>query len=258
MPHASSAALQCGNGHHFDLAKQGYVNLLPSHKKGSHDPGDSAEMIAARRRIHQAELYHPLIEGMGKQLLSVSSPATVLDVGCGEGYYSGALHDIWPTAQVDALDISKTAIRLAAKKYSAVNFAVASAFDIPVESDSVDLVLRVFAPSNDDELRRILGRAGHYLELTPAPRHLWALREALYDTPRPHLVSRTEITGFQLRQSDLIEFELELETAVLQDLLTMTPYAHRGHREKRELLQLRDNMTITMAFSSNLYQRLVD
>ena len=240
------------------MAKEGYVNLLPSHKKSSLEPSDSAEMIAARRRVHQADIYGPLVTALKQQLSTIDNPAKVLELGCGEGYYSNALKAQWPWAQVAALDISKTAIRLAAKKYPAVNFAVASSFDIPVPSSSQELLLRIFAPSKDDEIHRVLKERGHYLELTPAPQHMWALRSALYQTPKPHEPARIEIPGFARCAQEILEFEIDVEGDLLKDLVAMTPFAHRGHREKRERLLAGEGVTVEMAFSLCLYRRQLD
>ena len=244
----------CNNNHLFDCAREGYVNLLPSNKKRSSDPGDNAQMIAARRKIHTAEVYRPLVDAILGQLAGMESTAQILDLGCGEGYYSNALAQALPDAQVCAVDISKPAIKLAAKNYPAVNFAVASTFELPVPSGSQDFLLRVFAPSDDDEIHRVLRKGGVYLEVTPAPTHLWALREALYDTPRAHAAARTEIKGLQLRQSSTVEFDVKLDREQLADLVAMTPFAHRGHREKRERLLTRETLIVQLAFSLNLFQ----
>jgi 23S rRNA (guanine745-N1)-methyltransferase len=244
----------CVNNHSFDCAREGYVNLLPSNKKRSSEPGDNAWMIAARRRIHTAEIYRPLANAIVDQLSGREPMVRILDLGCGEGYYSNALAQALPEAQICAVDISKAAIKLAAKNYPAVNFAVASTFQLPVSSGSQDVLLRVFAPSDDDEIHRVLSEGGAYLEVTPAPAHLWALREALYDTPRPHAATRTQIQGMQLRQSSTVEFDVTLDRALLADLVAMTPFAHRGHREKRERLLVRETLTVQLAFSLNFFQ----
>ena len=245
----------CENNHHFDRAREGYVNLLPANQKSSSDPGDNAEMIAARRRIHTAEIYRPLADAIQALAKEVGTLKRILDLGCGEGYYSDALQQINPEAQVCAVDISKPAIRLAAKNYRAVNFAVASTFALPVPSCSQDLLLRVFAPSDDGEIQRVLREKGAYLEVTPAAGHLWALREALYDMPKAHADARSEIQGMELCRSSTVEFDVELGQPLLRDLVAMTPFTHRGHREKRERLLQRDTLTVQMAFSLNLFQK---
>lgn len=248
-------AWSCENNHLFDCAREGYVNLLPSNKKRSVEPGDNAQMIAARRRIHTAEIYRPLATAIQRQLAELEFNTRILDLGCGEGYYSAAVQQAMPAAQVCAVDISKAAIKLAAKNYPAVKFAVATNFSLPVPSASQDALLRVFAPCDDEEVRRVLRGEGAYLEVTPAARHLWALREALYETPRPHAAAREEIPRMKLHESSIVEFEVELDQPLLRDLVAMTPFAHRGRREKREgLLQL-NSLSVQMAFTLNLFQK---
>lgn len=250
--------LQCAGGHSFDVAKEGYVNLLPSHKKSSLAPGDSAEMIAARRRVHEAHLYRPVHEAIASLLSTYLRPAGFLELGCGEGYYSGALQQHWPAARGAAIDISKTAVRLAAKAHPRVSFAVASSFDIPVASGSQELLLRIFAPSKESEVHRVLCEGGYYLELTPAPRHMWALRSALYQTPKRHPVARAEIPGFETCVQELLEFEVAVAGEQLKDLVAMTPFAHRGHREKRDRVLAGEGLTIEMAFFLSVFQRGAD
>ncbi|MBE9539239.1 MAG: methyltransferase domain-containing protein, partial [Proteobacteria bacterium] len=161
----SGKSWSCENNHSFDCAREGYVNLLPSNKKRSSDPGDNAEMIAARRRIHTAQIYRPLVDAIQAQLADVESIMRILDLGCGEGYYSNALQQALPDAQICAVDISRAAVKLAAKNYPSVNFAVASTFALPVASESQNLLLRIFAPSDDAEVVRVLEKGGVYLEV---------------------------------------------------------------------------------------------
>jgi len=245
----------CENRHTFDRAKEGYVNLLPSNKKRSAEPGDNLEMIAARRRIHTAGIYRPLAEAVQAEVAALEPVTRILDLGCGEGYYSNALKRARSGAQVCGVDISRSAIRLAAKQYPGVNFAVASTFRLPVPTSSQDLLVRIFAPSDDEEAIRVLQAGAYYLEVTPAPRHLWALREALYDRPRAHESAHRKIPGMQLLQSSIIAFELDLDQSLLRDLVAMTPFAHRGHREKRERLLARESQAVEMVFSLQLLQK---
>jgi len=100
-----------------------------------------------------------------------------------------------------------------------------------------------------------LNERGIYLEVTPAPEHLWALREALYDTPKAHAAARREVPDMEIRGSSGVEFEVELDQPLLRDLVAMTPFAHRGHREKRERLLGRDGLAVKMAFSLNIFQK---
>ena len=245
----------CVNKHNFDCAKEGYVNLLPSNKKHSAQPGDSAQMITARRKIHTSEIYQPLADAVLEHISAFNPLIKILDIGCGEGYYSGVLHCGLPGVEICGVDISKAAIRLAAKNYPKIQFAVASSFALPVPTATQDMIVRIFAPCDDSEVIRVLKVEGRYLEVTPAPTHLWSLREALYDTPREHASSREQVPGLEAIASTTVAYDVDMQQSLLRDLITMTPFAHRGHREKRELLFARECMKVNMAFTLRLFRK---
>jgi 23S rRNA (guanine745-N1)-methyltransferase len=243
-------SLACCSGHRFDLAREGHVNLLPVSRKRSKNPGDSSEMIAARSRVHEANLYQPLAQAMMEELATVvRQPVTALDLGCGEGYYSLALTEAFADARVYGVDIAKNAVRLAARRCRAGQFAVASAFDVPLADGSLDLVQSVFAPVDEAELRRLLRPGGIYLKVVPAPRHLWELRCLLYDEPRPHEEALSAPQGFELLKRQALDYRLTLESDSLRDLVSMTPYAHKGQREHRGRLDELEKLSLQMAFS---------
>ena len=244
----------CANKHQFDCAKEGYVNLLPANRKRSRHPGDSPQMMAARRRVHQAGFYARLADAIEGLLSPLAPVATMLDLGCGEGYYSAALCRAQPGAQLYGVDIAKTAVRMAAKQYRHGRFAVASAYQLPLLDHSQDIALRVFAPSDDRELRRVLAPQGYYLEVTPAPAHLWELRVGLYDKPRAHSESRVALPGMHLLEQTEVAYQAVLDQSLLQDVVAMTPFAHRGQREKRQQLLQSSTLTVQMAFSLCLFQ----
>lgn len=261
-PHCSAPLQQsasvwtCINQHSFDIAKEGYVNLLVPTKGQSKVAGDSAEMIQARRAIHEAGLYQPLAATLSDIICEhIHKPTNVLDIGSGEGYYSRYFQEQIPTHKYYGIDISKTAIRTASKQNSTIQYAVASAFRMPVESGSVGLATRIFAPSDDAELLRVLSNEGQYLEVGPAPRHLWELREALYDAPTPHAPHRVALVGFDLVQQGQCHYPFDLRNNQLQQLIAATPFAHKGHREKRAALLQRDQLTVTMAFEWRLFKK---
>jgi 23S rRNA (guanine745-N1)-methyltransferase len=246
----------CDSGHAFDIAKEGYVNLLVPSKGQSKVAGDSADMIQARRAIHEAGLYEPLAAALRKVIHEhVQKPTTILDIGCGEGYYSRYFQERMPAHQYYGIDISKAAIKTAAKQSQTIHFAVASAFRIPVDTASVGLATRVFAPSDDAEVHRVLANDGYYLEAGPAPRHLWELRQALYDEPIAHTPHRIALDRFDLVQQDQCHYPFELDNAQLSNVIAATPFAHKGHREKRASLLQRDQLTVTMAFEWRLFKK---
>ncbi len=249
----AGAAWCCSNGHRFDRAREGYVNLLAARRRGSKLPGDSAEMIAARHRVHEAGVYAPLLEGMTGLLGAEPAPAAILELGCGEGYYCAAMDRLYPAARVQGVDISRAAVRRAAKAHPGVSFAVASNFTLPLPDSCQDLVLRIFAPSDQAELLRVLAPGGRYLQVGPAPSHMWELRQALYDEPRQHPAAAQSHPGLVLLSRTELVYRVELDRALLADVVAMTPFAWRGHREKRGQLLSSDGLSLQLALSLHLF-----
>jgi 23S rRNA (guanine745-N1)-methyltransferase len=178
-------AFRCGRGHSYDIAREGYVNLLLANQKASASPGDTKEMAASRRAFLSKGYYAPLSDGInfliGEDIRkSVTLGARILDAGCGEGYYLHRLMQALPHGRNGyGLDISKEAIRLAAK-YKGACFLVASIHQpLPFASASLDVVLNVFAPRSPSEFARVLRPGGMLLVVVPAEGHLAALHDAL-------------------------------------------------------------------------------
>lgn len=246
----------CDSGHLFDIAKEGYLNLLVATKGQSKVAGDSAEMIQARRTIHNAGLYEPLAAALC-DIIQDHSPSAVkvLDVGCGEGYYSRYFQDRMPAKQYYGIDISKAAIKTAAKQSTDIQYVVASAFRLPIRTKSVALVSRIFAPSDDAEIERILTSGGYYLEVGPSAAHLIELKAALYDSPKLHAAHRTSIQGFDLVERGQCQYPCVLSNDLLTALVNATPFAYKGHREKRAKLLTQSEIEITMAFEWRLFNK---
>lgn len=250
-------SLACSAGHCYDVAREGYVNLLLANRKHSQEPGDSKQMIAARNRVHTAGLYQRLADALQEQIGALECvPTRVLDLGCGEGFYSAAIQQVLPAAQVLGVDIAKPAVKLAAKRCPSAAFAVASAFDIPLSDSSLDLVASVFAPLDQKELLRVLASGGFYLKVTPAPRHLWELRCLLYDEPMPHAVESQLLEGFESLSAVDLSYSVQLEGEMFRDLVAMTPYAHRGQREGRDKLDSIEELELQMSFSISVQRNL--
>ena len=254
-PSADTRSLACASGHAFDRAREGYVNLLPANRKRSPDPGDNAQMVAARRRVHHADIYRPLADAVVAELAAEKVEGSLLDLGCGEGYYTQSLVVALSTASIYGVDISRSAARLAAKKCPAADIAVASAYCLPVPDGFLDAVVRIFAPSDDSELLRVMKPGAFYLEVGPAPRHLWQLREGLYETPREHAQARADIDGMTLHRSSELQYELRAAPGQLADIISMTPFAHRAHKPRRDRLLASELAAVTMVFSLKLFRK---
>lgn len=243
---------RCASGHSFDRAREGYINLLPVQKKRSREPGDTGEMLQARRHVLDAGHYLPLADAICAMLGAggaAEKNLSLLDIGCGEGYYSRALERCgWPAQRMIGIDIAKAGVRLAAKRQPRVQFAVASSFDVPLADQCVDRVLRVFAPGPVAELQRVLKPGGLLLDVSPAPEHLWSLKKALYREPRPHRAPAV-LEGFELVVEMRCAFALQLQgRESIADFLAMTPFAWKGHAEARAALEQKERLQLEADF----------
>ena len=251
---ARESGLLCVNGHRFDRAREGYVNLLPVQHKRSKNPGDNPEMVQGRRALHRAQLYRPLAEALCDLVATCTDVSTLLDIGSGEGYYDGMLSERLPDLSVYGVDIAKSAVKLAARDYRRHHYAVASSRYLPVMASSIDLAMCIFSPVNDTEVARAVRPNGYYLEVGPAAQHLWELKTALYEQPREHpLLRRTIPDGTLLREGEC-RYEKQLTQTELQAVVAATPLAFRGHREKREALREQSDFLITLGFSWRLFK----
>jgi 23S rRNA (guanine745-N1)-methyltransferase len=230
--------LACNNRHQFDRAKEGYFNLLPVQKKNSKEPGDAKEQLHARRQFLEAGFFDSLKEKL--QEIIPRNTQTLLDIGCGEGYFTRAMAESLDEAQVYGVDIAKAGVRLAAK--SALNkdrhcYAVASSFDLPFVDHSMDVITRVYAPSKDAELYRVIKPGGLLVIVAPAENHLIALRRRIYAELRPHEPpARPE--GFELAGEHRLSGDLSVaDEDMTAALLSMTPFAWRLSESLRQQLE---------------------
>ncbi len=253
---------QCDNHHNFDVAQEGYINLLPPNQRHSKAPGDSKEMILSRKKFLSQRYYEPLAAAISElvaRYVDDSPDLTILDAGCGEGYYLGYLQD-----QLDrrgdyyGVDISKQAIRYAAKQYRAVTFAVASIAHLPVQAASVNCILNVFAPRNNAEFARIAATDSLLLVVSPAVNHLLELRSLIYEQVKPYAALAPDefAPHFSLIDSQAVQYRMTLANADdIGNLLQMTPFYWRTSPEKRTSLLALPQLTTEVAFSIHLFRR---
>lgn len=228
----------CNNRHSFDRAREGYFNLLPVQKKNSLDPGDDADMVAARHAFLEAGFYAPLRDTL-MGLIAPLHPRHLLDSGCGEGWYTTTFDKL--ARSTTAFDISKSAVRRAAKGRPGITWLVASSNDIPLPDASVDVMTAIFSPVNTTEAARVMKPGALLLIAAPGEQHLWELRDALYAEVRAHQAGKWQeelSPHFQLQAETHVQFPLELsDNTRLQQLLKMTPHYWRASRERRNAVE---------------------
>lgn len=250
---------RCSNNHQFDKAKEGYVNLMPVQHKRSKDPGDNKEMMQARRTFLAHDFYAPMRDKVTDTLKSTlnANKGTVLDIGCGEGYYTSYFADaLGEDLSFYGLDISKVAIRYGAKRYSKVNFCVASSHKLPFSDASLAAVIRIYAPCKHEELQRCIETGGIMLTVTPGSHHLYELRELIYSDVRLHDESAEEIEGFELVSESKLDYNMNLSGEQAYGLLQMTPFAWKANQELRESLSKADHFDCRADFMVRAYRKM--
>ena len=170
----SGNSLVCPNKHCFDLSKRGYVNLLRPSKSGSVRHRDDKLMVESRKSFLNAGFYAPLSNAI-TDIVRQNAPtnATILDAGCGEGYYTVNIKNALQTEAVYGIDVSRDAIHAASLRDKSLRLAVASIFDLPVPSESIDVLINLFAPYDGKEFSRVLKKDALLVRAFPAERHIW-------------------------------------------------------------------------------------
>ena len=268
----SNKSLSCVNNHSFDRARQGYLNLLLAHKKKSKNPGDSQEMVIARQAFLNSDFYRPISDSLNQIIVDTAlkldsaekeSPLQVLDIGCGEGYYSQRMHHSLSDHQIEhnlfGLDISKDAVIAAAKRAKAEatlaakevdsEWLVASAIDIPLQAHSIDIATCLFTRLMPESYHKVIKQDGFFICVNTGEKHLIELREILYDE-----ITKTEFDpvknmgdDFELVDHQQVSYQNTLSSQQqIQDLLLMTPHNWRTKADKKELLTVLKELTVTI------------
>ena len=269
----SASGYQCVNRHGFDAARQGYVNLLLSHKKHSKEPGDSREMIESRRRFLDRGYYDRVSDGINEVVAGNLNPAAgggalnILDAGCGEGFYLKRLKDALAhspqapgTVDYYGIDISKVGVRQATQRDRTMSWFVASIIDLPFAPDSLDVILNVFSLADFAEFSRILKKSGALVIASPGPRHLNGLREIIYPVAREHAGSTREEQArglFSLAGESRVHYQLELkDNREIMDLLAMTPYFWNIDLNTKSRVEARDRLALDVDVLISVFKKI--
>jgi 23S rRNA (guanine745-N1)-methyltransferase len=254
---------RCANGHSFDVAREGYCNLLVVQHKASRDPGDTVEMVAARRRVLDTGIYSAIAVSVFSHVHVLAStraptlPFRVVDAGCGEGYYLARIAELAATApdtglslELAGTDVSKWAVRAAAKRRAPVAWAVANNRHMPLQAASVDAILCLFGFPVWQGFTPVLSPDGRVLMVDPGPEHLAEMRAVIYPTVNRSPVAsldQAEAAGYVLETTTPVTYAAHLTSrSQIADLFAMTPHAHRASETGRAALQALDRLTVTV------------
>jgi 23S rRNA (guanine745-N1)-methyltransferase len=244
---------RCAKGHCFDVARDGHVNLLPVQFRNSRAPGDPALMVKARRAFLAAGHYAPLREALVEAVTTAchgrEADTCLLDIGCGEGYYTSAFAKV--AHEVVGVDIAKPSIEAAAKRQPGITWLVARGTHLPLADQSVDLVTSIFSPLPVADMLRVCRPGATVVVAIAGEGHLAALRAGLFDEVREHDPARelaSLTSAFTLQSSQDLRISLELGQADIGHLLDMTPYAWRAKPERVARLREQSHLAVDAVF----------
>lgn len=236
------SSLKCSNRHSFDLAKFGYVNLAPQIKQSANY---NKENFQNRQQILEAGFYQAVLEGISDSLATKPSAKTVLDIGCGEGFYSRKLQEVHPEKTFYAFDISKDSVQIAAKSEPnwAINWFVGDLAHLPIKDASMDVLLDVFSPANYGEFRRVLSKDGILIKVIPTENHLKEIRQMVQEQLTKKDYSNQDIKEhfqehFSIQSSQIASLTKPITAEQRQALLSMTPLLFHVDQSKIDWTQL--------------------
>lgn len=251
----------CIKKHSYDIASSGYVNLLLANRKHSANPGDDSQMVAARKNFLGKGYYRPLLDALCSIASKyTSNAANILDAGCGEGYYTSNIYRSLIASGIDpnmaGTDISKTMLKSAAKREPGIEFAVASSYYLPIADGTIDLLLNCFSPLVLSEFYRVLRNSAIFVYVVPAARHLWQLKQILYDTPYLNEEKETPYAGFSYEKILNVSDNITLTSSEdIYALFQMTPYFWNTPKSGIQRLKTLEQLTTQIEFNIHIYRK---
>lgn len=231
---------RCINSHSYDISSEGYVNLLLANRKHSRNPGDSKEMLDARKNFLCAGYYRPLAEKISSLIKENNKknnmPSVILDAGCGEGYFLSCISGdefISRSFIFYGIDISKYGIKTASRRNPGIQFAVGSIYDLPVADKVVNILISIFSPFNEKEFGRVLADNGIVISVTPGAHHLEGLKKLLYEDIYNHDEDINVSEGLIETNNEKLGYEITVnKSEEIAGLLKMTPYYYKTGKQK--------------------------
>lgn len=241
----------CKNNHHFDRSKVGYFNLHISNKNNQ---GDNKAMIQSRDRFLNLGYYQFLVERC-LQLLEPYNVSSLIDVGCGQGYYTQAISEGLSIEKTLGIDLSKEAIIKASKKSKKIQYVIASIAKCPVVDNEYEVLLNGFAPKFIDECLRLVKPNGYLLFIDVGTTHLMEMKQVLYSEVHPNQLEPIEHEKLVKIEEKQVQSKATVIQDDLKDLLAMTPYQYKTKQGSIEKLLQLQKLDITFEFVLRLYQK---
>lgn len=238
-------SLQCINGHNFDIAKQGYINL---NMHNSQNTGDNPEMIDARRNFLNKGYYSFLLDKINTLL---NENDKLIDLACGEGYYTSK----FIAKEKIGIDLSKQGLKIASKNDSNTTYLLNSIFHNPLQDKCADKIITIFAPIAKQEIVRLLNDDGSFILVRPDEKHLYELKQAIYDNPYLNEIENIRIEGMYLDEEYKISNSTILNKEDVKNLFMMTPYYNTTSQTDKEKLNNIESLNITFSFIIDVYKK---
>lgn len=253
---------RCKNNHCFDVARFGYVNLSKSQQSFKKRHGDDKLMVQARSLFLSSGHYRPFADVIAEKCVKYcnNQTPTIIDIGCGEGYYTkriyNSLSENGYQAKLGGIDISKDALRYCKKAVQSGEYAVASAYHLPIADNSCDVLVNIFAPYSADEFNRVLKADGVVIRAFARKNHLLELKQAIYNDVRDEDVEDLSLNGFDIAENVELKYEIKLKSnEEINNLFKMTPYYYKTSMESQKRLENIDNLSTTVSFSVVVYKK---
>lgn len=245
----------CTNNHLYDISKKNYINFLLSNDKNSMNPGDSKDSLEARHAF-LTKNYYEFIFNKVNELLKDYDKINLLDIGCGEGYYTYNLKKQHPLYNIYGFDISKDAISIATRyTKNDINWFVANSKNIPIENNSIDVVLAMFSFVTPSEIERVLKKDGIIIQVCAGNNHLIELKQTIYDNV---VIKNKDNLQLPFKLIDSLEHKTTITINSNEDIINlfkMTPHYYRIKKDNKTLLDNLNSMDITLDIIINVYKK---
>ena len=256
---------RCKNNHTFDMGKQGYVNLHMSNEKRSKNPGDDKEMIVSRKNFLEKGYYKEISETLNKIIkkeIGDKNGINILDIGCGEGYYTNLLRDNLKNENINShiigIDISKDGIINASRTYKEIEWIVASGSNIPIADESLDYVICMFSYIDPIEYKRVLKKGGKLITVSTGEYHLVEIKEVVYEKLKMDYYRPTQdiLDGYNYEELVNVKYKVELEDGKdIKNLFDMTPYRWKSPKDGVERLFNLSKLKITIDVNIDVFEK---